>query len=130
MPKPVAWLQLAMKSIFPSPSSLPASSRRLLLTSYFSSASSATSTSSEKYLCRISSCNSNIVYLKEAYRSSDTTKTIVAVYDGGIFKPLLKIDHHEHKHLVVIPDEDAKLLELQKTDLSSIIGIGAHLSKN
>jgi len=29
----------------------------------------------------------------------------------------------------VIP-EDAKLLELQKTDLSSIIGIGAHLSKN
>ena len=54
------------------------------------------------------------------------TKTIVAVYKNGIFKPLEKIDlpEHKHVHLVVIPEEDARLLELQKKELSSIIGIG------
>jgi predicted DNA-binding antitoxin AbrB/MazE fold protein len=54
------------------------------------------------------------------------TKTIVAVYEEGIFKPLQKIDlpEHKHVHLVVIPEEDTKLLELQKKELSSIIGIG------
>ena len=53
------------------------------------------------------------------------TKTLVAVYEGGIFKPLQKIDlpEHKHVHLVVIPEEDARLLELQKKELSSIIGI-------
>ena len=56
------------------------------------------------------------------------TRTIVAVYERGIFKPLQKIDLPEHKrvHLVVIPgeDTDTKLLESQKKELSSIIGIG------
>jgi len=56
------------------------------------------------------------------------TRTIVAVYERGIFKPLQKIDLPEHKrvHLVVIPEEDTdtKLLESQKKELSSIIGIG------
>jgi predicted DNA-binding antitoxin AbrB/MazE fold protein len=54
------------------------------------------------------------------------TKTIVAVYEEGIFKPLQKIDlpEHKHVHLVVIPEEDTKLLESQKKELSSIIGIG------
>ena len=54
------------------------------------------------------------------------TKTIVAVYEQGIFKPLQKIDlsEYKHVHLVVIPEEDARLLELQKKELSSIIGIG------
>jgi len=54
------------------------------------------------------------------------TKTIIAVYEGGIFKPLQKIDlpEHKHVHLVVIPEEDARLLELQKKELASIIGIG------
>ena len=54
------------------------------------------------------------------------TKAIVAVYEEGIFKPLQKIDlpEHKHVHLVVIPEEDARLLELQKKELSSIIGIG------
>jgi len=54
------------------------------------------------------------------------TKTIVAVYKDGVFKPLQKIDlpEHKHVHLVVIPEEDAELLELQRKELSSIIGIG------
>jgi len=51
-------------------------------------------------------------------------RTIVAVYERGIFKPLQKIDLPEHKrvHLVVIPEEDTdtKLLESQKKELSSI----------
>ncbi|MGC9445141.1 MAG: antitoxin family protein [Candidatus Methanospirareceae archaeon] len=61
-----------------------------------------------------------IVFLEEM------TKTIVAVYKDGVFKPLQKIDIPEHKqvHLVVIPEEDADLLESQKKELSSIIGIG------
>ena len=54
------------------------------------------------------------------------TKTIIAVYEGGLFKPLQKIDlpEHKHVHLVVIPEEDARLLESQKKELSRIIGIG------
>lgn len=54
------------------------------------------------------------------------TKTIAAVYEDGIFKPLQKTDLPEHKHvrLVIIPEEDARLLELQKKELSGIIGIG------
>ena len=54
------------------------------------------------------------------------TKTIIAVYEGGIFKPLQKIDlpEHKHVHLVVIPEKDARLLELQKKELSRLIGIG------
>ena len=54
------------------------------------------------------------------------TKTIIAVYEAGIFKPLQKIDlpEHKHVHLVVIPEDDAQLLELQKKELSRIIGIG------
>ena len=54
------------------------------------------------------------------------TKTIVAVYKEGVFKPLQKIDipEHKHVHLVVIPEGDADLLESQRKELSSIIGIG------
>ena len=54
------------------------------------------------------------------------TETIVAVYEDGIFKPLQNIvlPEHKHVHLVVIPEEDGKLLQLQKKELSSIIGIG------
>nr|QNO51927.1 hypothetical protein DDBCGENH_00001 [Methanosarcinales archaeon ANME-1 ERB6]QNO51933.1 hypothetical protein CGPAMFBJ_00004 [Methanosarcinales archaeon ANME-1 ERB6] len=54
------------------------------------------------------------------------TKTIVAVYEEGIFKPLQRIDlpEHKHVHLVVMPEEDARLLESQRKELSSIIGIG------
>ncbi len=54
------------------------------------------------------------------------TKTIVAVYEDGMFKPLQKIDlpEHKHVHLVVIPEEEEGLLELQKKELSSITGIG------
>lgn len=53
-------------------------------------------------------------------------KTIIAVFENGIFKPLEKVDlpESEHVHLVIIPEEDAKLLESQKKELSSIIGIG------
>ena len=54
------------------------------------------------------------------------TETIVAVYEGGIFKPLWKVAFPEHKRmrLVVLPEEDGGLLELQKKELSSIISIG------
>ncbi len=56
----------------------------------------------------------------------DMTKTIIAVYEGGLFKPLQKIDlpEHKHVHLVVISEEDARLLESQKQELTSVIGIG------
>jgi predicted DNA-binding antitoxin AbrB/MazE fold protein len=52
--------------------------------------------------------------------------TIVAVYEDGIFKPLQKIALPEHKRmrLVVLPEDDGELLELQNKELSSIIGIG------
>jgi predicted DNA-binding antitoxin AbrB/MazE fold protein len=54
------------------------------------------------------------------------TQPIVAVYKDGVFKPLQKIDipEHQHVHLVVLPVGDADLLELQKKELSSIIGSG------
>ncbi|NIA11182.1 MAG: DUF104 domain-containing protein [Nitrospiraceae bacterium] len=54
------------------------------------------------------------------------TETIVAVYVDGIFKPLRKVALPEHKRmrLVVLPEEDGELLELQKKELSSIISIG------
>lgn len=54
------------------------------------------------------------------------TKTIVAVYENGIFKPFQPVDLPEHKyvHLVIISEEDAELLETQKKELSNIIGIG------
>ncbi len=54
------------------------------------------------------------------------TETIVAVYVDGTFKPLQKIALPEHKRmrLLVLPEEDGELLELQKKELSSIIGIG------
>jgi len=53
-------------------------------------------------------------------------ETIAAIYEDGIFKPLQKVALPEHKRmrLVVLPEEDGELLELQKKELSSIIGIG------
>ncbi|MEA1999764.1 MAG: antitoxin AF2212-like protein [Euryarchaeota archaeon] len=54
------------------------------------------------------------------------TGTIAAIYDDGIFKHLRKVTFPEHKRmrLVVLPEEDGELLELQKKELSSMIGIG------
>jgi len=54
------------------------------------------------------------------------TETIAAVYEDCIFKPLRKVPFPEHRRmrLVVLPEEDGGLLELQKKELSSIIGIG------
>ena len=54
------------------------------------------------------------------------TETIVAVYEDGIFKHLRKVTLPEHKRmrLAVLPEEGGELLELQKKELSSIIGIG------
>jgi predicted DNA-binding antitoxin AbrB/MazE fold protein len=54
------------------------------------------------------------------------TETIVVVYEDGIFKHLRKVALPEHKcmRLAVLPEEDGELLELQKKELSSIIGIG------
>jgi predicted DNA-binding antitoxin AbrB/MazE fold protein len=65
------------------------------------------------------------IYVRERYYLQ-MAKTIVAVYKDGVFKPLQKIDipEHKHVHLVVIPEGDADLLESQRKELSSIIGIG------
>ena len=54
------------------------------------------------------------------------TKTIAAIYEGGIFKHRRKIASPEHRHmrLVVIPEEDEELLELPTKELSSMRSIG------
>jgi predicted DNA-binding antitoxin AbrB/MazE fold protein len=55
------------------------------------------------------------------------TETISAIYEGGIFKPLQKVDipDHKHVHLILIPDEEAPLINAQKKELTKIIGIGS-----
>jgi predicted DNA-binding antitoxin AbrB/MazE fold protein len=65
------------------------------------------------------------IYARKRY-NPHMTRTIVAVYKDGVFKPLQKLDipEHKHVHLVVIPEGDADLLESQRKELSSIIGIG------
>ncbi len=59
-------------------------------------------------------------------------KTIIAVFENGVFKPLEKVDlpENKHVHLMVIPEEDARLLRTQKEELSSIVGIGESGSSN
>jgi len=54
-------------------------------------------------------------------------ETIPAVYEDGKFKPLQKVDlpEHKHVHLILIPDEEAELLNSQKKELSKITGIGS-----
>jgi predicted DNA-binding antitoxin AbrB/MazE fold protein len=54
------------------------------------------------------------------------TESIPAVYEDGKFKPLQKINlpEHKHVHLILIPDEEAALLNSQKKELSRITGIG------
>ncbi len=54
------------------------------------------------------------------------TEAIPAVYENGTFKPLQKVNlpEHKHVHLILIPDEEAPLLNSQKKELSKITGIG------
>ena len=54
-------------------------------------------------------------------------ETIAAIYEDGMFKPLQKVDipDHKHVHLILIPDEEATLINAQKKELSTIIGIGS-----
>jgi predicted DNA-binding antitoxin AbrB/MazE fold protein len=54
------------------------------------------------------------------------SKAIPAIYEDGKFKPLLKVDFPEHKHvhLILMPEEEVALLNSQKKELSKIIGIG------
>ncbi len=54
------------------------------------------------------------------------TEAIPAVYKDGKFKPLQKVNlpEHKHVHLILIPDEEAELLNSQKKELSRITGIG------
>ncbi len=54
------------------------------------------------------------------------TESIPAVYEDGKFKPLQKVNlpEHKHVHLILIPDEEAALLNSQKKELSEITGIG------
>ena len=55
------------------------------------------------------------------------TEAIPAVYKDGIFKPLQKVDlpEHKHVHLMVMPEDEAELLNSQKKALSKIVGIGS-----
>ena len=55
------------------------------------------------------------------------TEAIPAVYENGIFKPLQKVDlpEHKHVHLVVMPEDEAELLNSQKKAMSRIIGAGS-----
>ncbi len=54
------------------------------------------------------------------------TESIPAIYEDGKFKPLQKVNlpEHKHVHLILIPDEEAALLNSQKKELSRITGIG------
>ena len=54
------------------------------------------------------------------------SEAIPAVYEDGKFKPLQKVNlpEHKHVHLILIPEEEATLLNSQKRELSKIVGIG------
>ena len=54
-------------------------------------------------------------------------ETIPAIYEDGMFKPLQKVNipDHKHVHLMLIPDDEAILINAQKKELSKIIGIGS-----
>jgi len=51
---------------------------------------------------------------------------ISAIYEGGIFKPLQRIDLpvHQRVKLQIIPEAETSLAESQKKALSKIMGIG------
>ncbi len=51
---------------------------------------------------------------------------ISAIYEGGIFKPLQRIDLPDHQRvkLEVIPEAETSLVESQKRALLEIAGIG------
>ncbi len=54
------------------------------------------------------------------------SEAIPAVYEDGKFKPLQRVNlpEHKHVHLILIPEEEAVLLNSQKRELSKIVGIG------
>ena len=54
------------------------------------------------------------------------TESIPAGYEDGKFIPLQKVNlpEHKHVHLILIPNEEAALLNSQKKELSRITGIG------
>jgi predicted DNA-binding antitoxin AbrB/MazE fold protein len=54
------------------------------------------------------------------------SEAIPAIYEDGKFKPLQIVDlpEHKHVHLILMPEEEAALLNSQKKELSKIIGIG------
>ncbi len=54
------------------------------------------------------------------------SEAIPAIYEDGKFKPLQKVDlpEHKHVHIILMPEEEAVLLNSQKKELSKIIGIG------
>lgn len=54
------------------------------------------------------------------------SEAIPAIYEDGKFKPLQKVDlpEHKHVHLILMPEDEAALLNSQKKELSKIIGIG------
>ncbi len=54
------------------------------------------------------------------------SEAIPAIYEDGKFKPLQKVDlpEHKHVHIILMPEEEAALLNSQKKELSKIIGIG------
>ena len=56
------------------------------------------------------------------------SEAIPAVYENGKFKPLQKVNlpEHKHVHLILMPDEEAELLNCQKKELEGLIGIGSN----
>jgi predicted DNA-binding antitoxin AbrB/MazE fold protein len=54
------------------------------------------------------------------------TKTIIAIYEGGIFKPLEETHLPDHQRVKLkISEDEGVLLQSQKTALLEVAGIGA-----
>jgi predicted DNA-binding antitoxin AbrB/MazE fold protein len=55
------------------------------------------------------------------------TKTIIAIYEDGIFKPLEEahLPDHQRVKLRIISEDDGSLLQSQKKALLEVAGMGA-----
>jgi predicted DNA-binding antitoxin AbrB/MazE fold protein len=56
------------------------------------------------------------------------TKTIEAIYEGGVFKPLEKVDIQEHTKIKIILQTEPS--SMQKVNLEGIIDIAVDCSDN
>jgi predicted DNA-binding antitoxin AbrB/MazE fold protein len=55
------------------------------------------------------------------------TKTIIAIYEDGIFKPLEEADlpDHQRVRLKIISEDEGAILQSQKKALLEVAGMGA-----